>query len=53
VLDRAARNLAGLRLVRARDLTSYTALLAEQLVFTKAALDQITARLDGSTPGVN
>lgn len=52
-LERAARNLEGLRLVRARDLTSYTALLAEQLVFTKAALDQITARLDGSTPGVN
>lgn len=52
-LERASRNLAGLRLVRARDLTSYTALLADQLVFTKAALDQITARLDGSTPGVN
>jgi len=52
-LERASRNLAGLRLARARDLTSYTALLADQLVFTKAALDQITARLDGSTPGVN
>lgn len=52
-LERAARNLEGLRLARARDLTSYTALLADQLVFTKAALDQITARLDGSTPGVN
>lgn len=52
-LDRAARNFAGLRLCRARDLTSYAALLADQLVFTKAALDQITARLDGSTPGVN
>lgn len=52
-LERASRNLAGLRIVRARDLTSYTALLADQLVFTKPALDQITARLDGSTPGVN
>ena len=52
-LDRATRNFAGLRLCRARDLTSYAALLADQLVFTKVALDQITARLDGSTPGVN
>lgn len=52
-LDRASRNLAGLRLCRARDLNSYSALLADRLVFTTAALAQITKRLDGSSAEVN
>jgi large subunit ribosomal protein L4 len=44
-LARASRNMADLRLCRASDLNSYSALLAEELVFTRAALEQITKRL--------
>jgi large subunit ribosomal protein L4 len=44
-LLRAARNVAGLRLCRSEQLNSYDALQAEQLVFTKPALDKISARL--------
>ncbi|MBI4396233.1 MAG: 50S ribosomal protein L4, partial [Elusimicrobia bacterium] len=45
VLSRAARNVADVRICRAMDLNSYVALLAEQLVFTRAALEQVSQRL--------
>lgn len=47
-LARASRNMADLRLCRASDLNSYNALLAEEIVFTRAALEQITKRLAGA-----
>ena len=47
-LLRAARNLADLRVCRAQDLNSYNAMLADELVFTRAALKQITQRLVGA-----
>ena len=47
-LLRAARNLADLRVCRAQDLNSYNAMLADELVFTRAALEQITQRLVGA-----
>lgn len=45
MLDRAMRNIPTVRMRLARDLTSYQALLADELVFTRAALDEITKRL--------
>lgn len=48
-LARASRNASELRLCRARDLNSYSALLAEELVFTRAGLEQLTKRL-ATTP---
>ncbi len=45
MLDRAMRNIPTVRLRLARDLTSYQALLADELVLTRAALDEITKRL--------
>jgi len=45
-LARASRNIADVRFCRAMDLNGYIALNAEQLVFTKAALDQLTQRLE-------
>ncbi|MBK8574411.1 MAG: 50S ribosomal protein L4 [Elusimicrobia bacterium] len=47
ILNRAMRNIPTVRLRLARDLTSYQALLADELVFTRAALDEITTRLGG------
>jgi large subunit ribosomal protein L4 len=46
VLSRAAGNLAGVRLCRASDVNGYNLLQAEHLVFTKAALDALTKRLE-------
>jgi large subunit ribosomal protein L4 len=48
ILNRAMRNIPTVRMRLARDLTSYQALLADELVFTRAALDEITARLGGA-----
>jgi large subunit ribosomal protein L4 len=45
ILARAVRNLADVQLCRAKDLNSYGALLAKELVFTQSALEQITERL--------
>ena len=45
-MERASRNLAEVRIVRAQDLNSYTALLGEEIVFTKPALDEVTKRLE-------
>lgn len=45
-LQRAARNYADLTLCRASDLNSYDVLWANQLVFTKAAVEQISKRLE-------
>lgn len=47
VLAKASRNVAGLRVVLAKDLNSYSVLLADQLVFTKAGLNALTKRLEG------
>jgi len=47
VFLRAARNMAGLRLCRVENLNSYDALQAEQLIFSKPALDKIVQRLNG------
>ncbi len=48
-LDRALRNNPSARIRLARDLTSYQAMLADELVVTKAALAELTQRLgDGS-----
>ena len=46
-LERAARNIAGLRFCRAMGLNSYEALLAKRLVFTRPALEQMLKRLQG------
>lgn len=51
-VERAARNVASLRLRKASDLNSYEALLAHQIVMTKAALEQISNRLGGSAEAV-
>jgi large subunit ribosomal protein L4 len=48
VLERASRNVAGLRLCLAQNLNSYDVLNAEQLVVTRPALEQIAKRLDGA-----
>lgn len=45
-LQRASRNLAGVRICRVSDINSYNALQAEHLVFSKPALEQITQRLE-------
>lgn len=49
VLLRAARNVAGLQICRAENLNSYGALLAKRLVFTRAALEQVSKRLESGT----
>ena len=46
ILERAMRNIPTVRMRLARDLTSYQALLADELLFTRAALDEITKRLN-------
>ena len=46
-LDRATRNLEGVRFCRAKDLNSASAMLAHQLVVTKGALAQLITRLQG------
>ncbi len=48
MLAQASGNLRDIRICRARDLNSYQAILADELVFTRAALDQITKRLEGA-----
>jgi large subunit ribosomal protein L4 len=42
---RALRNLPGLRIHRARDITTYDALLGDELVLTRGALEVLTRRL--------
>ncbi len=44
-LNRAARNLPSVRMRLARDLTCYQALLGNELVITRAALDELNKRL--------
>lgn len=43
---RASRNVASLQVCRAIDLNTYDAMAAEQVVFTKPALDALTQRLE-------
>lgn len=45
VFMRAARNMAGLGIVCAKDLNSYDALASKKIVFTRAGLDQLIQRL--------
>ncbi len=47
MLARACRNISDFRLCRAKDLNAHNALLAQQLIFTKAGLQQMTERLQG------
>lgn len=46
-LVRAARNIEGLSLVPAKDLTAYQVLKGKQIVFTKEAIDVVEKRLAG------
>lgn len=53
-LGRASRNVASFRVCVAKDLNSYSVLLADQLVFTKAGLEVLKKRLEGEgTPSAN
>jgi large subunit ribosomal protein L4 len=49
VFEKAARNLADFQFCLAKDLNSYGVLLSDQLLFTKAALDALTKRLESET----
>jgi len=46
---RAVKNIPNLRLFRARDLTSYEALLGDDLIVTQKALEELTERLGDKT----
>jgi large subunit ribosomal protein L4 len=50
VMERALRNIPTVRYCLARDLNSYQALLADELVLTRAALDELTKRLGNVAP---
>ena len=54
VFEKAARNLGDFQFCLAKDLNSYGVLLSDQLLFTKAALDVLTKRLeDEGAPSAN